>query len=40
MSATDKNFIWGKVGLGSFDDTADFDEVVLRGEKATPPTKK
>jgi len=39
MTATDKNFTWGKVGLGSFDDTGDFDEVMLRGEKVTPPTK-
>lgn len=39
MTATDKNFAGGKVGLGSFDDTADFDDVVLSGEKLTPPTK-
>jgi hypothetical protein len=39
MTATDKNFTWGQVGLGSFDDTGDFDDVVLRGEKVTPPTK-
>lgn len=39
MTATDKNFTRGKIGLGSFDDTADFDDVVLRGVKITPPTE-
>ena len=33
MTATDKTFTWGQVGLGSFDDTADFDEFHLYGEK-------
>lgn len=40
MTATDKNFAAGKIGLGSFDDTADFDEVVLCGEKVAPPMKQ
>lgn len=31
MTATDKTFTWGNVGVGSFDDTADFDNVELRG---------
>lgn len=39
MTATDKNFTWGKVGLGSFDDTGDFDNVILNGEKVDPATK-
>lgn len=31
MEATDKNFLWGQLGLGSFDDTADWDNLVVRG---------
>jgi hypothetical protein len=31
MTATDKTFTWGRVGIGSFDDTADWDDIVLRG---------
>jgi hypothetical protein len=31
MTATDRTFAWGRVGLGSFDDTADWMEVALRG---------
>lgn len=36
MTATDKTFIWGQVGLGSFDDTGNWDEVVLFGQKVDP----
>jgi hypothetical protein len=32
--ATDKTFIWGRVGVGSFDDIGDFREVKLYGVKA------
>jgi len=32
MLATDKTFQWGQVGLGSFDDTGDWDDFVLRGK--------
>ncbi len=31
MKATDSHFGKGKIGFGSFDDTADFDKVVIRG---------
>jgi hypothetical protein len=31
MEAVDKTFTWGRVGIGSFDDTGDWDQVVLRG---------
>ncbi|HLU47550.1 MAG TPA: alpha/beta hydrolase [Planctomycetota bacterium] len=31
MVATDKTFASGKIGVGSFDDTADFDAIRLRG---------
>lgn len=34
MTATDKTFSWGRIGLGSFDDTGDFDNVKIRGRKA------
>jgi hypothetical protein len=34
MTATDKTFTWGQVGIGSFDDTGMFDNIVLRGIKA------
>jgi hypothetical protein len=37
MEATDKNFAWGQIGIGSFDDTGSFDKVVLRGVKVEPP---
>lgn len=32
MTATDKTFTWGKVGVGSFDDTGRFDDVYLFGD--------
>lgn len=31
MTAVDKTFAWGQIGLGSFDDTADWDDIVLKG---------
>jgi len=31
MTATDKTLAWGQVGVGSFDDTSMWDDVVLRG---------
>lgn len=36
MTAVDKTFVWGRVGLGSFDDTGNFDRVLLYGEKVKP----
>jgi hypothetical protein len=36
MAAHDKTFKWGQVGVGSFDDHGNFDDVELRGEKAKP----
>jgi hypothetical protein len=33
MTAVDHRFKWGKVGVGSFDDTGRFDEIRLRGRK-------
>jgi hypothetical protein len=37
MTARDKTFTWGQVGIGTFDDNGNFDDVVLRGERATRP---
>ena len=31
MTASDKSFAWGRIGLGTFDDTADWDDIVIRG---------
>ena len=36
MTAVDKTFSWGQVGVGSFDDTGNFDEVYVFGEKVKP----
>jgi hypothetical protein len=33
MTATDRTFAWGRVGVGSFDDTGNWDDVVVRGVK-------
>ena len=32
MTAKDKTFAWGQVGIGTFDDHGNFDDVVLRGK--------
>ncbi len=34
MSARDPTLVRGRIGLGSFDDTADFDNLVIRGRLA------
>ncbi len=31
MTATDKSFAWGQVGIGSFDDTGNWADIKLRG---------
>ncbi|MFO0791635.1 MAG: hypothetical protein U0805_19405 [Pirellulales bacterium] len=31
MTAKDKTFAWGQVGIGTFDDHGNFDDVVVRG---------
>ena len=33
MTAVDNRFEWGKVGVGSFDDTGQFDDIQLWGEE-------
>ncbi|MDA0283120.1 MAG: hypothetical protein O3B13_23690 [Planctomycetota bacterium] len=37
MTATDKSFPWGQVGIGSFDDTGRFDDVYLFGNRVKRP---
>lgn len=37
MRATDKTFVWGQVGVGTFDDTGNFDDVLVYGKKAAKP---
>jgi hypothetical protein len=37
MTAQDKTFTWGRVGIGSFDDTSDWDDIELRGELVKRP---
>lgn len=33
MTAKDKTFAWGRIGIGTFDDTSDWDDIVLRGRR-------
>ena len=40
MTAKDKNFVWGQVGVGSFDDTGNWDEVKLQGVRVDRPESK
>lgn len=37
MTAKDKTFVWGRVGVGTFDDTSDWDDIVVRGTPAKGP---
>jgi hypothetical protein len=39
MVASDRTFIWGQVGFGSFDDTTMWDDVVLRGVEVKSKAK-
>jgi hypothetical protein len=39
QTATSKTFVWGRVGLGSFNNLGNFDNVVLRGRKVVPEKK-
>ena len=38
MTATDKTFTWGQVGIGTFDDTGNFDDVLVYGKKVERPS--
>jgi len=37
MTAKDDTFQWGRVGIGSFDDTSDWDDIELWGEAVKKP---
>jgi hypothetical protein len=37
MTATDKTFAWGQVGVGSFDDTGNWTDVKVYGTKVERP---
>src|SRR3990167_3144107 len=37
MTASDTTFLWGRVGVGSFDDTSDWRKIKLRGTKVAKP---
>ena len=37
MTATDRTFGWGQIGLGSFDDTGFWDDIRLYGEVMEAP---
>ena len=34
MTAVDRTFAWGRVGIGSFDDTGMYDDVKIYGKRA------
>jgi len=36
MTANDKTFSWGRVGIGTFDDHGNFDDIKLRGHVVQP----
>jgi hypothetical protein len=38
MTAVDKTFAWGQIGVGAFDDLGNIDDVVLRGQIVAPGT--
>ncbi len=40
MTTIDKRFAWGRIGVGSFDDTGHYDDITIRGVKVEPPKKK
>ena len=39
MTAVDKTFAWGRIGVGAFDDLGNIDDVRLRGVVVQPPAK-
>jgi len=39
QTASDKTFGWGRIGIGSFDDTGNWDDIKIRGAKVDPPKK-
>ncbi len=39
MVADDTTFVWGRIGLGAFDDLGNFDDIELHGRTVKPPAK-
>ena len=39
MTAQDKTFTWGQVGIGTFDDNGNWDDFTLRGVTVKRPEK-
>ncbi len=39
MTARDTTFTWGQIGIGTFDDHGNFDNLVLRGLKVERPSR-
>jgi len=39
MTSVDKHFTWGQVGIGSFDDTGNFDDVLVYGKTVDKPNQ-
>ncbi len=40
QTAKDTTFAWGRIGVGTFDDTGNWDDIRLRGVKLDPPRKE
>ncbi len=36
MAASDKTFLWGQIGVGTFDDTGDWTDIKVQGVKVAP----
>ena len=39
QTARDTTFAWGRIGVGTFDDMGNWDDIKLRGVKVEPPKK-
>jgi len=39
MTAKDKTFTWGQIGIGSFDDTGNWDDIKLYGNRIEKPSE-
>ena len=37
MTSTDKTFTWGRIGVGSFDDTGNWSDIKVHGARAKTP---
>jgi len=39
MTAVDRTFARGRIGIGAFDDLGNFDEIILRGAIVKPQVR-